>query len=114
MIENANAYLVNNSSTIFTASSWFKKYGLVAIVIHKAFFQNSSNFFFNKFTLSQFTLFLSIQSKQKSKSISKIKFWFFSIPKFCRAVVERIWTWFTIIPLSIAGGIKFPTLHSSL
>ena len=64
--------MANNSSIISIAKSWFKKYGLVAIVIHKADFQILSNLFFNNFTASLFILFLPIQSKQKSKSISKI------------------------------------------
>jgi hypothetical protein len=103
----------NNFSIIFSANSWFKKYGLVAIVIHSARFHISSNLFFSKFITSKSNLSLLIQSKQKSKSISKIKFWFLFIFRFFNAVVERIWVWLEIIQLSIEGGIKFHTLHFS-
>ena len=61
---------------IFIATSWFKKYGLVAIVIHKEYFQISLNFSFNNPKASWFISFLLIQFKQKSKSISNIKLWF--------------------------------------
>lgn len=59
---------------MYIANSCSKKYGLVAIVIHKAHFQISLNLFFNNFIDFSFILSLLIQSKQKSKSISKIKF----------------------------------------